>query len=133
MTSHTNSLTKGSQEHREFFSSFNSVLQHVFPHYNATRSKLYLSLIPKYQKKGEKTKSYRELGHSSFRKLVCMNPGSRQPTALAGAPTHFLAYIKILRMEKKPAKICHAKELIQTNNSHHLTIKTLLIYCLISP
>lgn len=30
--------------------------------------------------------SYKRLGHKSLRKLVCMKPGSRQPTVLAGGP-----------------------------------------------
>lgn len=30
--------------------------------------------------------AYIELGHNSFKKLVWMNPGSRHPTVLAGAP-----------------------------------------------
>jgi hypothetical protein len=30
--------------------------------------------------------NYMELGHKSLRKLVCMKPGSRQPTVLAGGP-----------------------------------------------
>ena len=29
---------------------------------------------------------YKTLGHKSLRKLVCMKPGSRQPTVLAGGP-----------------------------------------------
>ena len=32
--------------------------------------------------------TYIELGHNSERKLVCMNPGSRHPTVLAGAPAY---------------------------------------------
>lgn len=31
---------------------------------------------------------YTEFGHNSFKKLVCIYPGSRQPTVLAGAPAH---------------------------------------------
>jgi hypothetical protein len=30
--------------------------------------------------------NYMKLGHKSLRKLVCMKPGSRQPTVLAGGP-----------------------------------------------
>lgn len=32
---------------------------------------------------------YREFGHNSFKKLVWMNPGSRQPTVRAGGPVHY--------------------------------------------
>lgn len=30
--------------------------------------------------------TYKLFGHKSFMKLVCMNPGSRQPTVRAGEP-----------------------------------------------
>lgn len=32
---------------------------------------------------------YREFGHKSFKKLVWMNPGSRQPTVRAGGAAHY--------------------------------------------
>ena len=37
-------------------------------------------------KKGYGKFNYMKLGHKSLRKLVCMKPGSRQPTVLAGEP-----------------------------------------------
>lgn len=39
--------------------------------------------------------TYKVLGHRSFMKLVCMNPGSRHPTVRAGEPE---AYIREVLM-----------------------------------
>lgn len=36
----------------------------------------------------EENVTYNVLGHNSFRKLVCINPGSRHPTVIAGSPEH---------------------------------------------
>lgn len=38
---------------------------------------------------GNKYIAYTEFGHKSFRKLVWMNPGSRQPTVRAGGAAHY--------------------------------------------
>ena len=35
------------------------------------------------------------LGHNSFKKLVCINPGSRHPTVLVGAPTHMHQQVEL--------------------------------------
>lgn len=36
--------------------------------------------------------TYTVFGHKSFKKLVCMKPGSRQPTVRAGEPTDQFEY-----------------------------------------
>lgn len=44
--------------------------------------------------------TYTKFGHNSFKKLVCMYPGSRQPTVLAGAPAHRHSYDVLSTKEK---------------------------------
>lgn len=46
------------------------------------------SFIPDAIQFGEQT--YKVLGQRSFMKLVCMNPGSRQPTVRAGEPEVYI-------------------------------------------
>jgi hypothetical protein len=48
--------------------------------------------------------TYTEFGHNSFRKLVCINPGSRHPTVLAGAPAYTFDKVNLLPIEKKQSK-----------------------------